>query len=142
MGKGFSSVEGRGFLTLLSVAIGLTQVAAVDSHRGWPRMVEVDVDDEKHFEYALGFAVVRRWADLSRETQQLLFDEATAGDDSLREGLATFLHGSISRPPIRSVNRILKRQLPRDSRFQRFPRWNLRPIWTFSRHSQSAAGRA
>jgi hypothetical protein len=24
-----------------------------------------------------------RWADLSRETQQLLFDEATAGDDSL-----------------------------------------------------------
>jgi hypothetical protein len=28
-------------------------------------------DDENHFEYALGFAVVRRWADLSRETQQL-----------------------------------------------------------------------
>jgi hypothetical protein len=71
----------------------LTQVAAVDSHVAVPRMVEVDVDDEKHFEYALGFAVVRRWADLSRETQQLLFDEATAGDDSLREGLATFLHG-------------------------------------------------
>jgi hypothetical protein len=55
-------------------------------------MVKVDVDDEKHFEYALGFAVVRRWPDLSRETQQLLFDEATAGDNSLREGLATFLH--------------------------------------------------
>jgi hypothetical protein len=35
---------------------------------------------------------VRRWADLSRETQRLLFDEATAGDESLREGLATFLH--------------------------------------------------
>jgi hypothetical protein len=52
----------------------------------------MDTDEEKHFEYALGFAVVRRWADLSRETQQLLFDEATAGDDSLREGLATFLH--------------------------------------------------
>jgi hypothetical protein len=52
----------------------------------------MDTDDEKHFEYALGFAVVRRWADLSRQTQQLLFDEATAGDDSLREGLATFLH--------------------------------------------------
>ena len=51
----------------------------------------MDADEEKHFEYALGFAVVRRWADLSRETQQLLFDEATAGDDSLREGLATFL---------------------------------------------------
>jgi hypothetical protein len=93
MGKRFSSVEGRGFLTLLSVAIGLTQVAAVDSHHGWPRMVEVDVDDKKHFEYALGFAGVRRWADLSRETQQLLFDEATAGADSLREGLATFQHG-------------------------------------------------
>ena len=52
----------------------------------------MDTDDEKHFEYALGFAIVRRWADLSRETQQLLFDEATAGDDSLREGLATFPH--------------------------------------------------
>jgi hypothetical protein len=50
------------------------------------------IDDEHHFEFALGFAVLRRWADLSRETQQLLFDEATAGDDSLREGLATFLH--------------------------------------------------
>lgn len=52
----------------------------------------MDIDDENHFEYALGFAIVRRWADLSRKTQRLLFDEATAGDDSLREGLATFLH--------------------------------------------------
>jgi hypothetical protein len=49
-------------------------------------------DDANHFEYALGFAVVRRWANLSRETQQLLFDEATAGDDSLRGALAAFLH--------------------------------------------------
>jgi len=49
-------------------------------------------NDENHFECALGFAIVRRWGDLSRKTQQLLFDEATAGDDSLREGLATFLH--------------------------------------------------
>jgi hypothetical protein len=56
----------------------------------------MDTDEEKHFEYALGFAVARRWADLSRETQQLLFDEATAGDDSLREGLATFLHEKAS----------------------------------------------
>jgi len=52
----------------------------------------MDTGEEHHFEYALGFAVMRRWGDLSRETQQLLFDEATAGDDSLREGLATFLH--------------------------------------------------
>jgi hypothetical protein len=50
------------------------------------------VDDENHFEYVLAFAAVRRWADLSREAQRLLFDEATAGDDSLREGLASFLH--------------------------------------------------
>jgi hypothetical protein len=49
-------------------------------------------DDENHFEYALGFAVMRRWGDLSKEAQELLFNEATAGDDSLREGLATFLH--------------------------------------------------
>ena len=52
----------------------------------------MDIDDEHHFEYAFGFAVVRLWADLPRETQEPLFDEATAGDDSLREGLATFLH--------------------------------------------------
>jgi hypothetical protein len=50
-------------------------------------------DDEHHFEYALGFAVVRLWADLPRETQERLFDEAAVGDHSLREGLATFLHG-------------------------------------------------
>ncbi len=62
---------------------------------------EMATGDENHFEYALGFAVVRRWADLSRETQQLLFDEATAGDDSLRGALAAFLHGSIPKPPIR-----------------------------------------
>lgn len=49
-------------------------------------------DDENHFEYALGFAVVRRWSLLPREVQELLFDEATAGDESLREGLAKFLH--------------------------------------------------
>jgi hypothetical protein len=49
--------------------------------------------DEYHFEYALGFAVVRLWADLRRETQERLFNEATAGDNSLRERLATFLHG-------------------------------------------------
>jgi hypothetical protein len=55
--------------------------------------VEMGVDDENHFEYALGFAVARRWADLPKEAQELLFDEATAGDDSLRKGLATFLHG-------------------------------------------------
>jgi hypothetical protein len=52
----------------------------------------MDIDDENHFEYALGFAIVRRWADLSRKTQRLLFEEATAGEDSLREGLAAFLH--------------------------------------------------
>jgi hypothetical protein len=48
--------------------------------------------DENRFEYALGFAVVRRWGDLPREVQELLFNEATVGDDSLRKGLAKFLH--------------------------------------------------
>jgi hypothetical protein len=45
----------------------------------------------------LGFAAVRRWADLSREAQRLLFDEATAGDESLRKGLADFLHDKQSK---------------------------------------------
>jgi hypothetical protein len=40
-------------------------------------------NDEHHFEYALGFAVVRLWANLPRETQERLFNEATAGDDRL-----------------------------------------------------------
>jgi hypothetical protein len=35
----------------------------------------MDIDDENHFEYALGFAVVRRWADLSRETQRMTASE-------------------------------------------------------------------
>jgi hypothetical protein len=52
----------------------------------------MDSDEENRFEYALGFAIVRRWGDLSRKIQQLLFDEATAGDDSLEKGFATFLH--------------------------------------------------
>jgi hypothetical protein len=60
-------------------------------------------DDENHFEYALGFAAVRRWADLSRETQQLLFDEATAGDDSRRGALRPSSMRSILRLPIREV---------------------------------------
>jgi hypothetical protein len=59
-------------------------------------------DDENHFEYALGFAVVRRWGDLSREAQELLFNEATAGDESLREGLARSCTKSIRRPLPRS----------------------------------------
>jgi hypothetical protein len=58
-------------------------------------------DDENHFEYALGFAVVRRWADLSRETQQLLFDEATAGDESLRARSRPSCMISIPKPLIR-----------------------------------------
>ncbi len=60
-------------------------------------------DDENHFEYALGFAVVRRWADLSRETQQLLFDEATAGDDSLRDHSQPSCMGSIPKPASKAV---------------------------------------
>jgi hypothetical protein len=51
---------------------------------------KMDTDDEKHFEYALGFAIVRRWAALSRETQQLRRGDCWRR--SLREGLATLLH--------------------------------------------------
>ena len=40
------------------------------------------VNDEHHFEYALGFAVVRLWANLPREMQERLFNEATASDIS------------------------------------------------------------
>ena len=53
-------------------------------------------DDENHFEYALGFAAVRRWADLSREAQRLLFDEATTGSCLFR----LYLCG-VARPMIR-----------------------------------------
>jgi hypothetical protein len=42
------------------------------------------------FEHALGSAVVRLWADLPRDTQELLSDEAALGDDDLRESLAAF----------------------------------------------------
>lgn len=60
----------------------------------------MDTVDESHFEYALGFALVRRWADLSRETQQLLFDEATPGMTASEKGSRACCMRSIPRPRI------------------------------------------
>jgi hypothetical protein len=52
--------------------------------------------------YALGFVIVRRCADLSRETQRLLFEEATAGDDSQKGSRLSYMR-SIPRRTICSV---------------------------------------
>ena len=46
----------------------------------------MDNDNENRFEYALGVAVVRRWADLSRETQQRLFDEGPPVTTAFEKG--------------------------------------------------------
>jgi len=53
-------------------------------------------EDEAYFERALGAAVVRSWAELPREIQGALFEQALAArgqaDRPLREHLAVFLH--------------------------------------------------
>jgi hypothetical protein len=50
--------------------------------------IKMAANDLHPFEHALGTAVVRLWA----VTQELLFHEAAAGDNNLRESLAAFLH--------------------------------------------------
>lgn len=56
-----------------------------------------EIDDDR-FARALGAAVIRRWAELPQQLQELLFEEAVrAGhrgirDEALREQLAEFLH--------------------------------------------------
>ena len=55
-------------------------------------------DRERAFTRALGLAVVHAWAHLPQDIQEMLFEHAvkaghqTERDESLREGLAKYLH--------------------------------------------------
>jgi hypothetical protein len=48
--------------------------------------------DDTRFALMLGDAVVAVWAQLPRDSQQLIFEAAAASDGTLREPLALFLH--------------------------------------------------
>ena len=49
--------------------------------------------DTARFEQALGAAALRIWADLPRDIQELLFEDATTANEALRQELAVYLHG-------------------------------------------------
>lgn len=44
------------------------------------------------FVQAIGHAALRLWADLPRDLQERLFEDAVAGDEVLRHQLALYLH--------------------------------------------------
>lgn len=48
--------------------------------------------DTARFEQALGGAALRIWADLPRDVQELLFEDATKVNEALRQELAVYLH--------------------------------------------------
>ena len=49
-------------------------------------------EDGTQFTHIIGKAALRLWPDLPRDVQERLFEEVVAGDESLRQGLALYLH--------------------------------------------------
>ena len=49
--------------------------------------------DRARFEQVLGASALRIWADLPRDVQELLFEDATKANEKLRQELAVYLHG-------------------------------------------------
>jgi hypothetical protein len=64
-------------------------------------------DDGTQFTHILGKAALRLWPDLPRDVQERLFEEVVAGDDTLRHGLALYLHNRHPRTahPVKPVAR-------------------------------------
>jgi hypothetical protein len=50
------------------------------------------MSDEARFETIIGAAALRIWADLPRDVQELLFEDATKAEEALRQSLAVYLH--------------------------------------------------
>ena len=44
------------------------------------------------FEHTVGRAALKLWADLPRDLQERLFEDAVGGDEPLRRHLAAYLH--------------------------------------------------
>ena len=44
------------------------------------------------FQHKLGRAAIKLWADLPRDFQERLFEDAVGGDEQLRHQLAVYLH--------------------------------------------------
>jgi hypothetical protein len=54
------------------------------------------------FEHIVGQAALTLWPDLPRDLQERLFEDATGGDETLRQQLAIYLHDHhprTTRPP-------------------------------------------
>lgn len=49
-------------------------------------------DNANRFKQVLGDAALRLWPDLPRNVQELLFEVAVGGDETLRLALAQYLH--------------------------------------------------
>jgi len=50
------------------------------------------MSDATPFAQVLGRAALRIWADMPRDVQEHLFEDAVAGDEALRQSLAVYLH--------------------------------------------------
>ncbi len=50
------------------------------------------MSENTRFAVLIGRSALRLWADLPREIQERLFEEATADDETLRRELALYLH--------------------------------------------------
>jgi hypothetical protein len=50
------------------------------------------IDSTLEFERLLGKAALALWPDLKRDVQENLFETAVAGDDIIRNHLASYLH--------------------------------------------------
>lgn len=48
--------------------------------------------DKGRFAVVIGKAALRVWAELPRDVQERLFEDAVGGEESLRQELAVFLH--------------------------------------------------
>lgn len=53
--------------------------------------------DTARFEQVLGAAALRNWADLPRDVQELLFEDATEANEALRQELAVYIHSHYHR---------------------------------------------
>ena len=62
----------------------------------------MDTDEEKHFEYALGFAVLRRWADLCAKRSSFCSMRRLLATTAFERGLRPFCTSGIATQSTRS----------------------------------------
>jgi hypothetical protein len=50
------------------------------------------MSDTTRYSQVLGHAALRAWAELPQDVQERLFEDAVGDDETLRSGLAVYLH--------------------------------------------------